>query len=56
MRLTFLTLPVTERALYFEQAAFRRFSEDIDLSMAPAYLGISEDEAAGIASRTQREA
>ena len=34
----------------------QRFSEDIDLSLAPTYLGISEDEAAEIASRTQRDA
>lgn len=103
MRLAFLDLPVSERALYFEQTSLRRglypaimekdfwvcwllrllfadaefnqaivfkggtslsklfrvierFSEDIDLSLAPAYLGISEDESATITSRTQRDA
>ena len=103
MHLAFLDLPVSERALYFEQTSFRRslhpaimekdfwvcwllgllfsdaefnqvivfkggtslskvfgviqrFSEDIDLSLAPAYLGVSEDEAAEITSRTQRDA
>lgn len=103
MRLAFLDLPISERALYFEQTSLRRslhpaimekdfwvcwllrllfanaefeqaivfkggtslskvfgviqrFSEDIDLSLSPAYLGISEDEAAGITSRTQRDA
>jgi hypothetical protein len=33
-----------------------RFSEDIDLSLSPAYLGIPEDQAAAITSRTQRDA
>jgi len=103
MRLAFLQLPVSERALYFEQTALRRslhpaimekdfwvcwllsvlfaepefnqalvfkggtslskvfgviqrFSEDIDLSLSPAYLGVSEDEEKVIASRTKRDA
>jgi hypothetical protein len=103
MRLAFLDLPLSERALYFEQTALRRnllpaimekdfwvcwllsllfadtefnqvvvfkggtslskvfgviqrFSEDIDLSLAPAYLGISEDEEAAITSRAKRDA
>lgn len=103
MHLAFLDLPISERALYFEQTSLRRslhpaimekdfwvcwllqllfadsefeqaivfkggtslskvfgviqrFSEDIDLSLAPAYLGISEDEATEITSRTQRDA
>jgi predicted nucleotidyltransferase component of viral defense system len=34
----------------------QRFSEDIDLSLAPAYLGIPEDEEKGITSRTKRDA
>lgn len=103
MRLAFLQLPVSERALYFEQTALRRslhpaimekdfwvcwllsvlfaepefnqalvfkggtslskvfgviqrFSEDIDLSLSPAYLGVPEDEEKVITSRTKRDA
>lgn len=33
----------------------QRFSEDIDLSLAPAVLGISEDEAAALTSRGKRD-
>jgi hypothetical protein len=102
MRLAFLELPLSERNLYFQQAALRRglhpaimekdfwvcwllgvlfghpkfknavvfkggtslskvfgaiqrFSEDIDLSLAPAFLGIAEDEVERAGSRTQRD-
>lgn len=102
MRLAFLELPLSERSLYFQQAALRRglhpaimekdfwvcwllsvlfghaefkdavvfkggtslskvfgaiqrFSEDIDLSLEPAFLGIAEDEVERAGSRTQRD-
>src|SRR6187401_1863989 len=102
MHLGFLRQPVTERQLFFEQAAssrrmhpavmekdfwvcwllavtfenpalanhlvfkggtslskvFRvieRFSEDLDLSLAPAYLGIAEAEVEQAASGSQRQ-
>jgi hypothetical protein len=34
----------------------QRFSEDIDLSLSPSYLGVPEDEEKVIASRTKRDA
>ena len=102
MRLNFLTLPTSERQIYFAQAAARRnlhvailekdfwvcwllavlfgdaelrdsvvfkggtslskvhraierFSEDIDLSVSPAWLGVAEDALAADASRGQRD-
>ena len=35
--------------------AIQRFSEDIDLSLEPAFLGIAEDEVEQADSRTQRD-